>query len=57
MYTMFKKLHPFYFCNNFVGQDSGADLDIFGSNVAKEICDMLNLSYLLLNLIVRMSYS
>jgi len=39
VYTVFqKKLHPFYFCDNFVGHEPM--LIIFGKNVAKEISNM-----------------
>ena len=41
-----KKLHPFYFCNNFV--DSGPILIIFGRSVANEFYNLLTLTYLLL---------
>ena len=49
-----KKLHPFYFCDNFVGHEPM--LIIFGKNenVAKEIGNMQILTWLLLT--VQMSY-
>jgi len=41
-YTLcFKKLHPNYFCNNFV--DSGPIRIIFGRNVANEFYNLLRL--------------
>jgi len=53
IYTVFqKKLHPFYFCDNFVGHEPM--LIIFGKNVAKEIGNMQRLTWLLLT--VQMSY-
>jgi len=48
----FKKLHPFYFCDNFVGHEPM--LTIFGRNVAKEIGNMQRLAWLLFT--VQMSY-
>ena len=52
-YTVFqKKLHPFYFCDNFVGHEPM--LIIFGRNVAKEIGNMQRLTWLLLT--VQISY-
>ena len=50
LYTVFQKIHPFNFCNNFVGHETS--FVIFGRNVAKEICNMQILRYLLL--IIRM---
>jgi len=47
-----KKLHPFYFCDNFVGHEPM--LIIFGKNVAKVIGNMQRLTWLLLT--VQMSY-
>jgi len=45
--TLFqKKLHPFYFCNNFVGPRP--ILIIFGRTVANEFYNLLTLTYLLL---------
>ena len=41
-----KKLHPFYFYDNFVGR--APMLIIFGKNVAKEIGNMQRLTRLLL---------
>ena len=35
VYTVFKKLYHFYFCDNFVGHEPISI--IFGKNVAKEI--------------------
>ena len=49
IYVCFKKLYPFYFCNNFVGDEP--ILIILGKNVAKEIGNTCLL------LTVRMSYS
>jgi len=48
LYTLcFKKTHPFNFCSNFVSHEP--ILIIFGRNVAKEICNMQSLVYLLLD--------
>ena len=47
-----KKLHPFYFCDKFVGHEPM--LIIFGKNVDKEIGNMQILTWLLLT--VQMSY-
>jgi len=52
IYTVFQKLHPFYFCDNFVGHEP--ILTIFGKNVAKTI-GMPSLTRSLLT--VQMSYS
>ena len=51
----FKKLHPYYFCDNFVGHEPM--WIIFGKNVAKEIGNMQRLTWLLLSVQMRTSLS
>ena len=45
LHCVSKKLHPFHFCDNFVGHEP---MLIFGKNVAKEIGNMQRLTLLLL---------